>query len=110
MKMAANGRVRISTTYRLGRRLARRVKGAFLAVAKCIGRWQRLAYERRLLAAMDDHQLKDIGISRAEAAQESARPFWDDADTQSAQCDRRDREEFERDGCHVVKDAPEGVM
>lgn len=108
--MAANGQTLVSTMYWLGRLLARGVRGSFLAVAKRIGRWQRLAYERRLLAAMDEHQLKDIGISRAEAAQESARPFWDDADTQSAQCDRREREQFERDGCHVVKDAPEGVM
>jgi uncharacterized protein YjiS (DUF1127 family) len=41
-------------------------------------RWQELARERRALAAMDDHMLKDIGLSRADARREAGRPFWDD--------------------------------
>jgi len=32
---------------------------------------------RRVLRDMSDHQLKDIGLSRADAAKEAARPFWD---------------------------------
>ena len=32
---------------------------------------------RRLLAEMDSHLLADIGISRADAAMEANRPFWD---------------------------------
>ena len=32
---------------------------------------------RRLLAEMDGHILADIGISRADAATEADRPFWD---------------------------------
>jgi uncharacterized protein YjiS (DUF1127 family) len=31
---------------------------------------------RARLAALDDHLLRDIGISRAEAETESARPVW----------------------------------
>lgn len=50
-----------------------------LALIRRIQRWHRLSYERRLLASLDQHQLRDIGISRAEAQRESARPFWDDA-------------------------------
>jgi uncharacterized protein YjiS (DUF1127 family) len=32
---------------------------------------------RRLLLEMSDAQLKDIGISRADAYREGSRPFWD---------------------------------
>ena len=32
---------------------------------------------RRLLLEMTDEQLRDIGISRADAYHESRRPFWD---------------------------------
>ncbi len=31
---------------------------------------------RRVLATLDDDQLRDIGISRADAQLESERPFW----------------------------------
>lgn len=44
-----------------------------------IRRWQQLAKERRMLAMLDDAALKDIGLSRADAMQESERPFWDDS-------------------------------
>ena len=33
--------------------------------------------QRRKLAALDDAALDDIGITRIEALQEAARPFWD---------------------------------
>ncbi len=32
---------------------------------------------RRLLQELSDHQLRDIGISRADAFEEGRRPFWD---------------------------------
>lgn len=35
------------------------------------------ADERRKLAALDDRQLADIGVSRATVDAEAARPFWD---------------------------------
>ena len=40
--------------------------------------WHGLARQRRALAALDDHMLKDIGLSRADARQEADRPFWDE--------------------------------
>lgn len=43
-------------------------------------RWRQLSYERKLLASLDSRMLRDIGISRAEAERESARPFWDEPD------------------------------
>jgi len=37
--------------------------------------WQR-GRSRRVLAALDDDRLHDIGISRADAQVESEKPFW----------------------------------
>lgn len=41
-------------------------------------RWWQLAEQRRRLAMLDEHALKDIGLSRGDVMQESERPFWDD--------------------------------
>lgn len=43
-----------------------------------VGRWWQLAEQRRRLAMLDGEALKDLGLSRADALQESERPFWDD--------------------------------
>jgi uncharacterized protein YjiS (DUF1127 family) len=40
-------------------------------------RWHELAQQRRRLLALDDRMLKDIGLTRADACREGARPFWD---------------------------------
>lgn len=39
-------------------------------------RWQRRHDDRLHLAAMDDRLLRDIGISREQAAAEAQKPFW----------------------------------
>ncbi|MGY6548737.1 MAG: DUF1127 domain-containing protein [Roseinatronobacter sp.] len=36
-----------------------------------------LARSRRRLAALEDHLLRDIGLTREEAAREAARRLWD---------------------------------
>jgi uncharacterized protein YjiS (DUF1127 family) len=41
-------------------------------------RWYELHRERELLAGMSDEALKDIGLSRADVAQEAERHFWQD--------------------------------
>ncbi|KJH85023.1 DUF1127 domain-containing protein [Pseudomonas sp. KSR10] len=38
--------------------------------------WHRRARTRRQLAALDEHQLSDIGISRSERMAELEKPFW----------------------------------
>jgi len=38
--------------------------------------WQRRAQERKLLSAFDDRLLRDIGLTRVDAARECAKPFW----------------------------------
>jgi uncharacterized protein YjiS (DUF1127 family) len=39
-------------------------------------RWMDRQRQRRLLAELDDHLLKDIGISREQAMQAAAKWFW----------------------------------
>lgn len=41
-------------------------------------RWQELASQRQALLSLDPRMLADIGLSRADAAREAARPFWED--------------------------------
>ena len=38
--------------------------------------WQERVAQRHALASLDDRLLKDMGISRSEAAREAAKPFW----------------------------------
>jgi uncharacterized protein YjiS (DUF1127 family) len=38
--------------------------------------WLTLARSRRDLAQLDDRALRDIGIDRATAIEESSKPFW----------------------------------
>jgi uncharacterized protein YjiS (DUF1127 family) len=55
-----------------------RLRAGLTSLVLRLLRWQELARERRALAAMDDHMLKDIGLTRADAAREAGRWFWDD--------------------------------
>jgi uncharacterized protein YjiS (DUF1127 family) len=38
--------------------------------------WQDRARQRRQLASLESHILKDLGLSRADVAGESSKPFW----------------------------------
>jgi uncharacterized protein YjiS (DUF1127 family) len=38
--------------------------------------WAERAAERRHLAQLDDHLLKDIGLNRADVEAVSTKPFW----------------------------------
>jgi uncharacterized protein YjiS (DUF1127 family) len=61
-----------------GRRLARSVD-RFLLTAVCLLQvWSERAAQRRRLAELDGRMLKDIGLSRADAARESGKWFWQD--------------------------------
>jgi uncharacterized protein YjiS (DUF1127 family) len=42
-----------------------------------IRRWLELARQRRQLAALSDSMLRDLGLTRADAEHEAARPFWE---------------------------------
>jgi uncharacterized protein YjiS (DUF1127 family) len=38
--------------------------------------WIERVRQRNALAGLDDHQLRDIGITRIDAARECEKPFW----------------------------------
>lgn len=70
-----------------GWRIATAAAAALSAIAEVTGglaliafgtlyTWQSRASERAQLKAMDDYMLKDIGITRADAARETTKPFW----------------------------------
>lgn len=50
--------------------------GALDRVYAQVWSWQERAHQRRMLRGLDDHLLKDIGRSRAEAEAEGRKPFW----------------------------------
>ena len=45
-------------------------------IRQTIRQWYQNWRTRRALQELDSTQLKDIGISRSEAAEEVAKPFW----------------------------------
>ena len=51
-------------------------KRTVIAIFPAIRVWQERTRQRRALASLDDHLLRDIGLSRAQAVSESAKPFW----------------------------------
>lgn len=38
--------------------------------------WQERSHQRHALAQLDGRGLADLGLSRADVAQETAKPFW----------------------------------
>jgi uncharacterized protein YjiS (DUF1127 family) len=47
-----------------------------LAAFSLLATWIERARQRRALATLDDRMLRDIGVTRVEAARECERPFW----------------------------------
>ena len=45
-------------------------------VVRNVLEWNERSRQREALAALDDHFLRDIGISRAAADTEASQPFW----------------------------------
>ena len=45
-------------------------------VVRNVHEWNERSRQRQALAELDDHLLKDIGISRPAAAVEASQPFW----------------------------------
>jgi len=57
-------------------RAAARMPRAMISFIDRLAAWVERGRERRMLAGLDDRMLADIGISRAEAASEWAKPGW----------------------------------
>ncbi len=45
-------------------------------VAATLSLWRSRRRERQALRKLEDHQLSDIGITKAEALEEANKPFW----------------------------------
>jgi uncharacterized protein YjiS (DUF1127 family) len=46
------------------------------AALRLIATWIERSTQRAALAELDDHLLRDVGLSRREALHEAAKPFW----------------------------------
>ena len=46
------------------------------ALMSLIARWIERARQRQALAGLEDRMLRDIGITRVDAARECDKPFW----------------------------------
>jgi uncharacterized protein YjiS (DUF1127 family) len=46
------------------------------AAVRAVWFWLERSRQRRALAELDDHLLRDIGLTRDEAQRECANPFW----------------------------------
>ncbi len=46
--------------------------------AQQIDHWERCSHNRQMMAQMDDHLRKDVGLSQSEWKHEIAKPFWRD--------------------------------
>jgi uncharacterized protein YjiS (DUF1127 family) len=52
------------------------IKDFLIRLFDALGEWQDRSAARRRLASLDSRMLSDIGIDRATADAESAKPFW----------------------------------
>jgi uncharacterized protein YjiS (DUF1127 family) len=68
---------RESTQDRGVRTLSGRTGSGFAKLFAFIARANQVARERRALAQLGDAALKDFAVSRAEAAEEAGKPWWD---------------------------------
>lgn len=48
----------------------------FAAAFRLIAGWIERSRQRQALAGLEDRMLRDIGITRADAARECEKPFW----------------------------------
>jgi uncharacterized protein YjiS (DUF1127 family) len=48
----------------------------FAAAWILIALWIERSRQRRVLAGLTDHELRDVGITRYDAARECNKPFW----------------------------------
>lgn len=52
------------------------LRGLLYAAIDTVMAWMDRAGQRRALGALDDHLLKDVGLSRADVERETSKPFW----------------------------------
>jgi uncharacterized protein YjiS (DUF1127 family) len=52
------------------------LRAALQQAMRVVGSWRQRARSRRRLLELDDHMLKDIGLTRGERFLEISKPFW----------------------------------
>jgi uncharacterized protein YjiS (DUF1127 family) len=55
---------------------APRRAGGFRRAVETLLTWRDRARSRRMLGALDEHMLRDIGLNRGSASSEAEKPFW----------------------------------
>lgn len=55
---------------------ARALSGALFSAVDVVMMWHERAKQRRQLAGLNDYELKDIGLSRADVEREVRKPIW----------------------------------
>ena len=53
-----------------------RTGSGFVVLLKTVGLWHQRSKQRMALLALDERMLEDIGLNRAKAEREAAKPFW----------------------------------
>lgn len=62
--------------FRIGQRRGPAPGAALRAVVDRFRTWRERARQRRHLAGLTDHMLRDIGLVRGDVMAESSKPFW----------------------------------
>lgn len=52
------------------------IVAVFAGACRVLSAWYERAQGRRALASLDDHLLRDIGLTRVDAERECMKPFW----------------------------------
>lgn len=71
-------RLRRAAPPAIGARIATLPVRLLLRVSNAVLGWQSRARDRYHLAALDDHMLRDMGLTRLDADREFRKPFWRD--------------------------------
>ncbi|MFO1036635.1 MAG: DUF1127 domain-containing protein [Geminicoccaceae bacterium] len=60
-----------------GLHVTRQIGRMASVVAVQASAWHERRRQRRALLSLDDHMLKDLGLTRADAWREGRKPFWE---------------------------------
>lgn len=55
---------------------AGQLRSRIIGILRTMSRWVDRSNQRHALAELDDHLLRDVGLSRSAARREATKPFW----------------------------------
>lgn len=59
-------------------RIAQALASRSLRISDTLMLWKERYHQRRALGRLNDHMLKDLGLSRADAGREGGKRFWEE--------------------------------